>query len=148
MSEAEVVDAVDPVVDAAECFGEYDESYTDCTEVCEIRDMCKKQTKLAPKPAMPVEPEETMVAEVEEMEPREYLVEVLKGRYKVRHGEKKGKGFMAQAFKDDELVVEVKITVSNKCLIKVLPTDVTVQLLDGLESCQQVMYIGKAFLVV
>ena len=146
MSETEVIDTAEELKDLAPCYGTWDEDYNDCVKVCELRERCKSHTENAAKPRPPApEPKVEEIEDIPELEPKEYLVECLKGRHDVMVKDTE-KGFMVAARKDGKMAVKVMIVPSGKVLIDVIETGAKVQLPE-LESCRQVLNIAKALLL-
>ncbi len=139
------------VVDPAEnemwpaCFGTYDEAFIECTKKCELRDRCKAHKNQVPPKATPIE-EEAAIEEFPEMEPKEYLVESLKGRYKVSV-KKEGALEIYNCMKDGKPAVQVRVTASGRYLMRCPALGVVLQL-DKLESVRQASQLFKALLVV
>lgn len=142
--ETEIIDSTQELKDLAPCFGSWDENFKECTERCELRERCKSHLEMAAKPAPPRPPKEE-VEEIPELEPRDYLVECLKGRYEVLVKDTE-KGFMIAGRKNGRMVVKVIIIPSGKVLVDVISTGAKLQLPE-LESCRQVLNISNALFV-
>ena len=144
MTEARVVDplaSVDTVM--VECFGEWDIGFRECTVVCEVRVMCEKQTKAAPTLA-PSAPALEGVEELPEMDPKEFLIEMLKGRYDLETSTTDGV-MSIRCRKDGRGRVSIKITEAGRYYFQ---TQGVKCQLEKLESVRQASYIFKAILVV
>lgn len=149
MSDLEVIDMVGLVDKPGACFGQYDKSFNECANECQIRQKCKEKTKQAPKPVTPVEEAADGlgdgVEEFAEMNPRDFLVESLKGRYEVMVKDTP-KGYMVAGRRNGKMAVKVMIIPSGKVLIEVVENGAKLQL-PALESPRQVLGIVKALLI-
>ena len=145
---ADDVEVVDTLrgedVEVAECFGEWDKEYKDCTERCEIREMCKKQTMIAPPPVTEAPPLEAK-EELPEMSPHEFLVESLNGRYEIST-KMDGTATVINCKKDGKAAVQVRMGETGRYLFKNSKGD-KIQL-NKLESVRQASDLFKALLMV
>lgn len=145
MSEAEVVDPAAGIdKEAAACFGEW-EDVPDCTGKCEISDRCKKQTKMAPKPAGPPQALEP-IHELPEMDPKDYLIQSMKGKYDTEEV-MNGATEVIRCRRDGKLLAKVQIKETGRYHYLISTKKGKLQL-SKLESVKQAHEIFKALLSV
>lgn len=148
MSDVEVVDSVDPVVDAGVCFGEYDESYKECLKQCQLRTKCKEQTKLAPKPVQSVEDAGAgLVEEVEQfqdMDPFDFLVKTLEGKYDVSR-KMDGAVTVVNCKKGGKAFAQIRRTEAGRYLIRI-PAQGDLAQIGAIGTVQKALAVYKAIL--
>jgi hypothetical protein len=139
MSEAKETD----LKDLAECYGEWDQKFKECTEDCTLGEQCRRATLAAQKPKPPA-PALEAETELPEMDPVEFLLESIKGRYDIE-AVKKAKATIYRVRKDTDRVA--RVTVVDNGMVQIETRSAKLQL-KALESVKQASEIFKALLVV
>jgi hypothetical protein len=145
MSETEVVDPAENLKSWPECFGTWDENFQECTAICELRERCKTHKDKAPTPPPP-EPAEDVVEELPDMDPKDYLIECLKGRYDLETKKNKSVTIL-NCRKNGKPVIQIRVTATNRYLMRVPSKGIMLQM-DVLETVRQASELFKALLVV
>jgi len=126
------------------CFGTFDDKFDDCTIKCMLAERCRKDTLSASRPAEPSVSVDDSVPEFREMEPIDYLLECLKGRFDV--DEVNRKDVRAFRFRKGK-IVRGMVTILPSGRIQFKTSDARLQIDSGLKSCKQASEIFKAILL-
>jgi len=141
--DVELQDAMDIEKEPGACFGTWDPKFDECTSRCRVSEKCRVNTQNAGKPA-PAAPVTEEAMELPEMDPYDYLVECLKGRFDVQSGEKNGVR-RCRFRKDGKVVGHVTVLASGKS--QFVTTNSKLQLDEGMDSTKQAGQIAQAILM-
>ena len=128
------------------CFGTWDPRFEECASKCTVAEKCRKALKDAGKPK-PVEeiPKQTVepAEEIPDMDPFQFLLFRLSGKYKQQAAEKDGEKRFR--FMDGKRIhARIVVAKTGKMLIET--DDVKIQLNKGCETTEQVSFMFRAFL--
>ena len=128
------------------CYGTWDPKFEECVSECRIAAKCRKSTLESAKPK-PVETERVPVDEetkMEDMDPVEFLLQSIKGRYEVDAVEKNG--MRAFRIRDGKKRIgTVKILASGRT--QVSTDNAKLQLELGLQDCRQASQVFQAIIM-
>ena len=128
------------------CYGTWDPKFEECVSKCKISAKCRKSTLESAKPK-PVETERVPVdneQEAQEMDPVEFLLQSIKGRYEVDDVQKNG--MRAFRVRDGKKIIgTVKILASGRT--QVSTDNAKLQLELGLQDCRQASQVFQAIIM-
>jgi len=132
--------------DMGSCYGTWDPKFEECVSQCKIAAKCRKSTQESAKPKA-IEPERVPVEEeiaMEDMDPVEFLIQSIKGRYEVDVVEKNG--MRAMRIRDGKKNIgTVKILPSGRT--QVVTDNAKLQLQLGLQGCRQAAQVFQAIIM-
>jgi hypothetical protein len=124
------------------CFGQYDAKDSACVSMCAISKRCKKDKEAQLKPATEIIKEDT--EEIQEMNPVDYFLECLKGRFDV----KEAYTDLMTAFqfsKNGKVLGTIKILKDDSVLLKAKNAQLILN--NGFQSCKQANEIFHSVLL-